>query len=80
MPKIKMQTALCPSFEDAFERFIIAKKAKGLSDKSIATYNNHYNAISKYIEPETQMDKLSKANIEYTFICHAVKKCKSRNP
>ena len=60
-----MQTALCPTFEDAFERFIIAKKAKGLSDKSIATYNNHYNAISKYIEPETQMDKLSKANIEY---------------
>ncbi len=65
MPKIKMQTALCPSFEDAFERFIISKKAKGLSSKSIATYNNHYNAISKYIEPEMQMDKLSKANIEY---------------
>ena len=65
MPKIKMQTALCPSFEDAFERFIISKKAKGLSSKSIATYNNHYNAISKYIQPETQMDKLSKADIEY---------------
>lgn len=64
MPKIKMQTALCPSFEDAFERFIISKKAKGLSSKSIATYNNHYNAISKYIQPETQMDKLSKADIE----------------
>lgn len=60
-----MQTALYPSFKDAFERFIIAKKAKGLSDKTIATYQNHYLTISKYIEPDAQMNNLNKADVEY---------------
>lgn len=45
--------------------FIIAKKAKGLSDKTIATYQNHYLTLSKYIEPDAQMNKLTKADIEY---------------
>lgn len=61
--KIKMQANFA-TFEECFSRFMIAKKAKGLADKTLQTYQNHYNNISHYIEPETQMDKLSKQDID----------------
>ena len=40
MPKIKMQTALCPSFEDAFERLEkMRKKAPDLDyEAELAAY------------------------------------------
>lgn len=63
MSKIKMRTTFC-TFEECFERFLIAKKAKGLATKTLQTYQNHYGAISKYLLPEAEMDTLSKDDIE----------------
>lgn len=63
MPKIKMRAAFC-TFEECFDRFIIAKKAKGLADKTLQTYHNHYRAITKFLPAEIEIDTLKPSDIE----------------
>ena len=38
------------SVEEEIKRFILAKKAKGLADKTLATYQQHFSAISKHLD------------------------------
>ena len=47
------------SVEEEIKRFIIAKKAKGLADKTLATYQQHFHAIGKHdrFSPLAQMQR-----------------------
>lgn len=47
MKKIKMEKSL--TLEDCFEQFLSAKRAKGVVDKTIQSYQNNFKAISKHL-------------------------------
>ncbi len=62
MKKIKMNIG--NTLAETFEDFIISRKVKGLSDKTITTYNQHFKAISRHISIDIPIDILSKADLE----------------
>lgn len=49
---------------DAFEEFITDKKAEGLSDKTIATYKNHFYCISKWLDAEMPVAELEDKHLK----------------
>ena len=62
MAKIKMKNSV--TVADTFHDFLMAKKAGGLSEKTIATYGQHFSAIGKHLPTHTPIDKLKKADLE----------------
>ena len=52
------------SVEEEFKRFILSKKAKGLADKTLATYQQHFHAIAKHLEIVQSIEKLNTNNLE----------------
>lgn len=62
MAKIKMKNSV--TVADTFHDFLMAKKAGGLSEKTIATYEQHFSAIGKHLPTHTPIDKLKKADLE----------------
>lgn len=62
MAKIKMKNSV--TVADTFHDFLMAKKAGGLSEKTIATYGQHFSAIGKHLPTDTPIDKLKKTDLE----------------
>lgn len=62
MAKIKMKNSI--TVADTFHDFLMAKKAGGLSEKTIATYGQHFSAIGKHLPTHTPIDKLKKTDLE----------------
>ena len=62
MAKIKMTSSV--TLEDTFRDFLMAKKAGGLSEKTIATYSQHFSAISKHLSPYSPIGTLDKSDLE----------------
>lgn len=62
MAKIKMKSSV--TMAETFNDFLMSRKAKGLSDKTLTTYKQHFGAISKHLSPDTPTDALSKADLE----------------
>ncbi len=60
--KITMKKSV--TFEDVFADFIMTRKAKGLSGKTITTYNQHFRAISKHIDINNPIERVSKLDLE----------------
>ena len=42
----------------------MAKKAKGLAEKTINTYKQHFSAIKKYLNVDIPLDDLRKEDLE----------------
>lgn len=62
--KIKMSVPMF-TFEECFERFLLNRRAKGLSDKSLSTYAGHFKAICKYYLPaDTEIDLLKNSDLD----------------
>ena len=53
MKKIKMQNSSQETLEEVFERFLAASAARGVKEKTLSTYKQHFKAISKRLNPET---------------------------
>lgn len=49
---------------EIFDDFIMSRKAKGLSDKTISSYMSHFKSIQKYIDVDIPIDELSKDDLE----------------
>jgi len=62
MKKITMKTS--STVAETFEDFLIAKKARGLSDKTLVTYKQHFSAISRYLQIDVSIDDVTKADLE----------------
>ena len=62
MAKIKMKHSV--TVADTFADFLTGKKAAGVSEKTLATYGQHFSAISKHLSPTIPMDGLNKADLE----------------
>lgn len=58
MAKIKMKSSV--TVTDTFDDFLMAKKAGGLSEKAIATYGQHFSAISKHLPTHAPIDRRKK--------------------
>ncbi|MBR0160938.1 MAG: site-specific integrase [Oscillospiraceae bacterium] len=52
------------SVEEEIKSFILAKKAKGLADKTLATYQQHFSAISKHLDLGQSIEKLNTNSLE----------------
>lgn len=63
MAKMKM-TMLSPTVEETIESFLNSKKAKGVAEKTIQTYRYHFKAIGKFMDMNTEIDVLSKRDLE----------------
>ena len=51
-------------FEQLFNDFIVTCKAKGLSEKTISTYQRHLHCISKYLDITKPMVKIKQSDLE----------------
>ena len=57
---IKIGNTVAETFED----FIISRKAKGLSDKTLTTYNQHFKAVRRHLDVDIPIDDLTKSDLE----------------
>ena len=52
------------NIDEVFPRFVASQTAKGLSDKTIKTYFNHYHSISKHLDTSLNFNELDKSNLD----------------
>ena len=62
MKKITMKIG--NTVAETFEDFILSRKAKGLSDKTLTTYKQHFKAARRHINVDVPIEDLSKADLE----------------
>ena len=60
--KIVIQVSI--SVVDTFADFMLSRKAKGLSEKTVITYNQHLSAIGKHLDVSIPIDELTKQDLE----------------
>lgn len=60
----KIQMKISNTMAETFDDFIMSRKAKGLSDKTIVSYNSHFKAIQKYTSVDIPIAELSKEDLE----------------
>ncbi len=54
----------CKSVAEFFEDFVLSQTAKNLSETTIRTYHAHIHSISKHLDIQKPMDKLTKKDLE----------------
>lgn len=64
MARIKMQRVFDTTIEDAFNEFLVDKKAEGLSDKTLKTYKNHFNSIGKWLDHQMPIAELENYHLK----------------
>lgn len=62
MGKIKLQTTA--TIEETFRDFIISKRAKGLAEKTLESYQFHFRSIAKHLDITLEIAALQKADLE----------------
>jgi len=62
MKKITMKTS--ETIAETFGVYLLSKRAKGISDKTLTTYKQHFNAISHHLSVDTPIDQLEKADLD----------------
>ena len=62
MAKIKVQRT--ETLAEVFDLFILSKKAQGITDKTAATYSQHFNAISKHLDTNRDIAELDSRDLE----------------
>lgn len=55
--KIVIQVSI--SVADTFGDFILSRKAKGLSEKTLTTYNQHLSAVGKHMDVSIPIEELT---------------------
>ena len=60
--RIKLNSSKITLIE-VFPRFITAKKAEGVSEKTLKTYHWHFHCIGKHIDLQTSFDELTKEHL-----------------
>ena len=53
MARITMRNSQKSTFAEVFEIYISAVTARGVKDKTLATYKQHFHAISKRLDTST---------------------------
>ncbi len=64
MKKGKIMMKSSSTVADTFSDFLLHCKAKGLSEKTLATYSQHFSAISKHLDSSVYIEGLIKSDLE----------------
>ena len=64
MRKIAFREQVDTSLKEAWSSFIIYQSSRGLSEATIQKYRTHFKAISKHLDAEVSMSKLTKRDLE----------------
>ena len=63
--KIRMKSADEKlSMKEAFEAFVVAQTAKGVSEKTLSTYNSHFRTIGNHLDPALTFDVLQQSDLD----------------
>jgi len=62
--RIKIQARSCPSIKEAFDDFLLHKKASGLAEKTCRTYREQFAAICKHLDSSVPITSLVKRQLE----------------
>ena len=62
MAKITMKSSA--SVAETFEDFLINRKARGLADKTLKTYKQHFSAISRHLDVDKPIDNLNGTDLD----------------
>lgn len=63
--KIRMKSADEKlSMKEAFEAFVVAQTAKGISEKALSTYNSYFRAIGNHLDPALTFDALQQSDLD----------------
>lgn len=64
MSRIKMKTASQPTMEQLFEPFLAAAAARGAREKTLATYAQHFKAISKRLDISFKTSEMTQQHLD----------------
>ena len=60
--KITMKTS--KTMKEFFDDFIIAKKAQGVTDKTISSYLSQFGAVSRHLDIAAPIEQITKSDLE----------------
>ena len=61
---MKIQMKKSETIAEVFDNFILTRKAKGLSDKTVLSYKSHFKSLRNYLDIELPIDDLTKTELE----------------
>ena len=64
MARMRMPMDSSVLIRDQFKSFLLSKKAFGTADKTLATYEQHFSAISKHLDVNKPIDFLCKKDLQ----------------
>lgn len=64
MKKGKILMQISTTTAEVFEDFLLSRKAKGLSEKTLISYKQHFAAISKHLCTDIPIEELNKGDLE----------------
>ena len=62
MKKIKLNCAA--TVEETFSDFLTSRKAKGLADKTLQSYEQQFRAVARHLDVKTDIAMLQKADLD----------------
>lgn len=62
MKKIKLNCTA--TMEETFADFILSRKAKGLADKTLQSYEQQFRAVARHLDVKTDIALLQKADLD----------------
>ena len=62
MKKIKLNCAA--TMEETFADFLTSRKAKGLADKTLQSYEQQFRAVARHLDVKTDIAMLQKADLD----------------
>ena len=66
MKKIKLNCAA--TMEETFSDFLTSRKAKGLADKTLQSYEQQFRAVARHLDVKTDIALLQKADLDAMII------------
>ena len=60
------------SLNELFPRFVAAKIAEGVSDKTVESYYNHWKCIGKHLDLDRTFEDLTQDDINNVFQIHSL--------
>ncbi len=64
MARMKMSKVFETTIAEVFNEFLIDKKAEGISDKTIASYRNHFKCVSKWLDTQMPIAELEESHLK----------------
>ncbi len=68
MSKIKMRKVNDLTVNEAFEKYVISKRALGVKDITVQTYHYHFRVMSKFLDVEKPFSEVTQEDLEWMVV------------